>query len=133
MTSDTGEQIPFEAHWQLAKAFFNDRKILSNVHFESVDWISVHRTLHNLPQLFQVWAAKQVLGIAGTINFLAHQDDRSPLCPSCLECTETCKHIAQCSEVRQAAAFMQSMQGLEKWFKQNNTHMDLQSLLLKYL
>ncbi len=58
----------FGAHQQLAKAFFNNCKILSNVQFESVDWISVHHTLHNLPWLFQVWAAKQVLGIAGTIK-----------------------------------------------------------------
>jgi hypothetical protein len=64
MTSDTGDQICFWAHWQLAKAFFNDRKLLSNAQFKSIDWISVHQTLHNLPPLFQVWAAKQVLGIA---------------------------------------------------------------------
>jgi hypothetical protein len=43
MTSDTGEQICFWALLQLAKAFFNYRKILSNVQFESVGWISVHR------------------------------------------------------------------------------------------
>ncbi len=94
MSSDTGEQICFWVHWKLAKAFFNDYKILSKVQFESVDWISVHCTLHNLPQLFQVWVAKQVLGITGTMKILAHQDNRSPLCPSCLECTEMCKHIA---------------------------------------
>jgi hypothetical protein len=80
MTSDTGEQICFGAHRQLAKAFFNNRKLLLNIQFKSVDWISVHRTLHNLPWLFQVWAAKQVLGIAGTVKFLAHQDNRSLLC-----------------------------------------------------
>jgi hypothetical protein len=94
MTSDMGEQICFGAHRQLAKAFLNNRKILYNVQFDSVDWISVHRTLHSLPWLFQVWPAKQVLGIARTMIFLAHQEDRNPLCPSCLECTETCKHIA---------------------------------------
>jgi hypothetical protein len=72
MTSDTGEQICFWAHWQLVKAFLNNYKLLSNVHFKSVDWISVHCALHNLPPLFQVWAAKQVLGIAGAMKVLAH-------------------------------------------------------------
>jgi hypothetical protein len=113
MTSGTGEQNCFWALWQLTKAFFNNRKKLSNVQFKSVDWVSVHCTPHNLPWLFQVWAAKQVLGIAGTMKMLAYQDDRSPLCPSCLECTEMWKRIARCPEVRRAAAFMQSTQGLE--------------------
>ncbi len=69
MTSDMGEPIHFGAHRQLAKAFYNNHKILSHVQFESVDWISVHRTLYDLPRLFQVWAAKHVLGIAGMMIF----------------------------------------------------------------
>jgi hypothetical protein len=37
MMSDTGEQIRFWAHRQLAKDFFNIRKILSHSQFESMD------------------------------------------------------------------------------------------------
>jgi len=83
MRSETGGQIRFWAHHQLEREYYRDHNILSSLQFDLVDWQSIHRTLHDLPQLFQVWAAKHVLGIAGTMKFLEHQDDRSPMCPSC--------------------------------------------------
>ncbi len=71
MTSDIGEDIRFWTHRQLAKTFYNTHKILTPTQFECVDWASVHRTLHNLPRLFQIWAAKHLLRVAGTMKFLA--------------------------------------------------------------
>ncbi len=133
MTSDTGADIQFWAHRKLAKNFYRDQKILTNTQFECIDWESVHRTLHNLPRLFQIWAAKQVLGVTGTMKFLLHQDGRSPVCPSCQECIETCTHIAWCSETRRSAAFHQSTEEVERWFSEEKTHPDLQSLLLPYI
>jgi hypothetical protein len=133
MTSDTGEDIRFWAHRQLAKNFYCNRKILTITQFECINWVSVHRTLHNLPWLFQIWAAKQVLGVTGTMKFLAHQDGRSPLCPSCQECTKTCTHIAWCSETWRHEAFHQSTEEVERWLGDKKTHPDLQSLLLLYL
>jgi hypothetical protein len=94
MTLETGEQIRFWAHHQLAQKFYHEKKMLSYEQFNEVDWESIHCTLHDLPRLFQVWAAKHVLGVAGTMHFLLHQDMRSPLYPSCQECSESCKHIA---------------------------------------
>jgi hypothetical protein len=67
------------------------------------------------------------------IKFLAHQDNRSPLCPSCLVCKETCMHIARCLEEGRAAAFIQSTQGVEACLDRNRTHPDLKQLLLRYL
>ncbi len=81
MTLETGEQIRFRAHHQLAQKFYHERKMLSYEQFDDVDWVSFHRTLHDLPRLFQVWAAKHVLGVAGTMHFLSHQDMRSPNMP----------------------------------------------------
>jgi hypothetical protein len=75
MTSETGARIRFWAQHQLARTFYHDRKILSHDQFDFVDWTSIHSTLHNLPRLFQVWAAKHILGIAGTMHFLSHQDN----------------------------------------------------------
>ncbi len=89
--------------------------------------------LHGLPQLFQIWATKHVLGIVGTMKFLANQDYRSHLCPSCLECKETCKHISRCPDVGRTLAFKQSAQWVEAWLDKNSTHPDLQSFLLRYL
>jgi hypothetical protein len=133
MTSKTGSHIQFWAHYQLAREFYRDQKILSHHQFNKVDCPSIHRTLHNLPRLFQVWAAKHVLGIAGTIKFLAHQDDRSPMCPSCNNCVESCSDVGRCQEVGRTLAFEQSAQMMEQWLEKNNTHPDVQSLLLWYL
>ncbi len=67
------------------------------------------------------------------LKFLAHQDNRSPICRSCQECKKSCKHIAQCPEARRTLAFAQSMLGVEIWLDRNSTHPDLWSLLLWYL
>jgi hypothetical protein len=84
MTSETGGQIQFWAHCQLARNYFLDQNIISHIQFNAIDWPSVHCTLNDQSQLFQLWASKHVLGTVGTMKFLAHQDNRSPLCPSCL-------------------------------------------------
>jgi hypothetical protein len=133
MTSKTGVQICFWAQHHLARMFCNNWKILCHEQFDYVDWMSIHCTLHNLPRLFQVWAAKHVLGITGTMSFLPHQDEQSPLCPSCLNCRETCKHIAKCPEVGCAQAFAQSASEVELWLTKNNAHPNLCFLLLRYL
>jgi hypothetical protein len=83
LSSETGDLLRFHAHRQLARTFFHQRGILMWEAFNEVHWESVHRTLHAVPRLFQVWASKHVLRIAGTMKFLSHQDGRSPLCPSC--------------------------------------------------
>jgi hypothetical protein len=74
-TSETGGWIRFWPQHQLAQTFYHDWKTLSHDQFNSMDWVSVHHTLHDLPQLFQVWAAKHALGIAGTMYFLSHITD----------------------------------------------------------
>jgi hypothetical protein len=76
--------------------------------------------------------------IAGTMQFLAHQDYRSPMCPSCNGCVESCSDVARCQEKGGTLAFEQSAQMMEQWPKKNNTHPDLLhtlllSLLLWYL
>jgi hypothetical protein len=74
MTSDTRNDIRFWAQRQLAMKYNGHQIFLTPTQFNCIDWVSVHRTLHKLPRLFQIWAAKQVLGVTGTIKFLANQD-----------------------------------------------------------
>jgi hypothetical protein len=133
MTSETVDHICYWAYHHLAQQYYHDHKLLSFKQFNSVDWKSIHRTLHDLLRLFQLWAAKHVLGIAGTMKFLTHQDNRSPLFPSYLLCKETCMHIARSPKEGKTAAFVQSMQGVEAWLDGNRTHPDLKRILLRYL
>jgi hypothetical protein len=67
------------------------------------------------------------------MKFLAYQDNRSPLCPCCLEGKETCKHIARCPETGHVAAFLQSMQEVKRWMAAHHTHPNLSLLLIQYL
>ncbi len=114
MTSDTGGHIRYWAHHQLTRTYYQKHYLLSHEQFDAINWKSVHNMLQDLPRLFQLWASKHVLGIAGTMKFLSHQDGRSPLCPSCHECNKTCKHIACCPEAGRAATFLQSTNKAEK-------------------
>jgi hypothetical protein len=86
-----------------------------------------------VPRLFQVWAAKHVLGIAGTMKFLAHQDGCNPVCPSCHAGEETCAHIARCPEAGRTEAFLLAAAELSRWMQDNETHPDLTSVISKYL
>jgi hypothetical protein len=117
MTPEAGSHIQFWAHYQLARDFFHDQRILSHAQFDAVNWASAPCTLHDLPQLFQLWATKQVLGITGTMKFLAHQNDRSPQCLSCLCRMESCPHIEQCTGSGWAQAFKQLAQAMDLWLK----------------
>ena len=76
---------------------------------------------------------KHVLGIVGTMKFLSHQDRWSPLCSSCHKCNKTCKHIARCPEVGQAAAFQESTNAVKNWMETSGTHLDVKVLLLRYI
>jgi len=133
ITSDTTTQISFSAHRQLAKAFFKSQDILSNKQFEEVDWPSVHGTLNSLPKLFQLWASKHVLDVAGTRKFLSYQDKRAPTCPSCKKCVEDSAHIVRCEEVGRTAAFEESVKQFEIWLKENDTCEELTRGLVEYM
>jgi hypothetical protein len=52
MSSETGGRIHFWVQHQLARTFYNDWKMLCHEQFDSVEWMSIHCTLHNLPWLF---------------------------------------------------------------------------------
>ena len=110
MTSGTGPAIRFWCHRILAKAFFLKSKLLMPDQFEQVDWPMVHTTLHKVPRMFQIWACKQVMDIAGTnFNQSKYQDEKDPTCPSCDECIETCPHVIHCNEAGRVDALKQTI------------------------
>jgi hypothetical protein len=132
LSLDASQQICFHAHHQLARKLFLWKKILSGKGFDEVGWDFVHGALHSVSRLFQVWASKHVLGIAGTMKFLSHQDGRKPICPSCLTCEETCSHIARCPEAGRTAAFQQTASGITSWMADNATHPDIKAVVTTY-
>ncbi len=132
LSSETGPLLQFHAHCQLARSLFHWKKILLRDEFKEVDWESVHRALHSVPRLFQVWTSKHVLGIEGMMKFLAHQDGRESTCPSCQSCEKTCTHILRYPEAGRTEAFLLSVKELLRWMKENEMHPDLISVILEY-
>ena len=94
----------------------------------------MHSTLHSVSRLFQLWASKHILGIAGTgtIKFLSHQDGCNQSCPSCLVSEETCSHVAVCPDAGNTAAFEQSMACVSSWMSENVTHPDVKAVVSAY-
>jgi hypothetical protein len=76
LTSDTGDTLRFWAHRQLARKYYHSKGIILHDQFNETDWWSLQHTLTSLSRLFQLWAAKHVNRIAGTMSFLSHQDGR---------------------------------------------------------
>ena len=70
------------------------------------DWSNVYKALHHVPRLFALFVCKQVMDIAGTNSRLSkHEPSRSPLCPSCLDCIETCGHVLTCEQEEREKCF----------------------------
>ena len=99
------------------------KNILYPREFDSIDWVSVQAALQTVPRLYQIWACKQVMGIAGTCKFRSkYESGTCPKCPSCTVEEETCGHILQCQEEgRVAALYYTSLDALEEWLEEMRT------------
>lgn len=134
MTSDTGECIRFHGHRTLAKGIFSKRHILLPDAFEQVDWSNVYKALHHVPRLFALFVCKQVMDIAGTNSRLSkHEPSRSPLCPSCLDCIETCGHVLTCEQEDRVKCFQMSADNLEKWLRSVGTDPTLEECIMAFV
>jgi hypothetical protein len=82
VTMDGIDVLCFWAHKHLARERFSSMKILDTRAFNMVDWETVYRTLREVPKLFQLWACKQVMGAADTMEW-----DKTVVrkCPCCLQ------------------------------------------------
>ena len=58
LTTDTGGELGFWAHKQLAKSVFIKLGLLSAEQFHQIAWRQVCGTLYKVQQMFQIWACK---------------------------------------------------------------------------
>ncbi len=54
----------------------------------------MYQTLREVPKLFQLWACKQVMRIAGTKEWDKSEERK---CPSCTIARDTCSHVLYCT------------------------------------
>ena len=96
-------------------------------------WYHVAKALDEVPRLFQLWACKQVLGIASTNGTVSKWDNSiEPTCPSCRQCTETTSHILSCDEVGRVEVLGQTIDMLECWLHKMGTDPVLTDCLVEF-
>jgi hypothetical protein len=133
MTSDTSDKIRFWAHRRLAREAMVDSKILLGRQFDGIAWEAVYDALHSVPQMFQLWACKQVWDIAGT-NYLRSKWDKSVKgwCPSCRRSRETAAHVVMCSEAGRVDTLHRTVDFMEEWLSEVGTNPALQTCIIRY-
>lgn len=91
--------LQFWVHCKIARPILSDLKVVSYSQFNEIVGEHIHAELELVPRLFQLWACKQVMGIANT-NGTVHKWDEAvdPRCPSCQQVAETMEHVLMCSE-----------------------------------
>jgi hypothetical protein len=80
VTTDGINVLCFWAHKHLARKIFSYMKILDTRAFDMVDWEIVYLTLWEVSKLFQLWAYKQVMGAAGTMEWDKTVVGKHPCC-----------------------------------------------------
>ena len=134
VTTESGPVIRYAAQLQEARAVFHERKVLLGDAFDEVAWKDVHRTLHSVPKMFQIFACKQVFDISATFRNLKKRRERDcDLCPSCGVTIERCSHILLCPEAGRVEALVKLSDRLIEHLVEAGTERDLVFLIAKYI
>ena len=133
MSSDTGARIRFWAHKKWTEEVFLNQKILLPNQFKKMDWEMVHTGLHGLPQIFQIWACKQVMGVARTNLYQSkYWPNHDPMCPSFTRSIESCAHVLECPEEGRVETLLVTIDFLDSWMKKRGIDKGLQNFLVRY-
>ena len=133
ISSDIGSRICFWAHKQWAEEVFRNQKILLPNQFKEVDRDMVHPALHELPRMFQIWACKQVIRVAGTNLYQSkYRPNHDPMCPSCTRSVESCAHVLECPEEGRFETLLGTIDFLDSWMKKKGTDTGLWNCLVRY-
>lgn len=101
--------------------------------FNEVYWPACYAELLSVPQMFQQWASKQVMGITGTNVRQAHYTPgHDKTCPSCNSVQETCRYVLWCEEKCRVDLMHKSINILDLWLANNDMDEELHCLLVQY-
>ena len=94
-----------------------------------MDWEMVYVKLREVPRLFQLWACKQVMGVAGMMEW-----DKTVVrnCPSCMVARDTCTHVLFCCHQGRVETLWHTLDLMEKWLEEVETDPDLLDCIVEY-
>ncbi len=82
--------------------------------------------------MFQIWACKQVMGIAPANGNRIWEKDLDPLCHCCFQEEESCSHVVQCNHAGRVEALMTSINLLRNWMIETETYPTLVRCIVNY-
>jgi hypothetical protein len=124
ITSGSEDSIVYLCNKVLACKTLSDPKVkwLDKEQFNEVYWPACYQALTEVPRMFEVFASKQTISIAGcNVNQSYYTLGHDKLCPSCGVVQEMCAHVLMCNETGQVAVLNRSIDLLNKWLKDNGT------------
>ena len=136
MTSGSEDSIVYWCNKILARSILSDPKVhwLDKEQFDEEYWPACYQALTEAPRMFQLFAAKQTLAIAGccNVNQSYYTPGHNLLCPSCWVAPETCEHVLQCDEVGRVETLQRSIVLLDRWLEANGTERLLSRFIVQY-
>jgi hypothetical protein len=135
MTSGSEDSIVFWCNRILARRALSDPKVkwINEEQFDEVYWPACYRALSDTPRMFQLFASKQTLGIAGcNVNQAFYTPGHNKMCPSCGVVQERCSHVLMCEEAGRVEVLHNSIEHLNRWLKDNGTDKELRRALVEY-
>jgi hypothetical protein len=135
MTSGSEDSLVFWCNKLLARRTLADPKLhwLDEEQFEEIYWPACYQALTEAPRMFQLFAAKQSLGIAGcNVNQSYYTPGHDRRCPSCRVEMETCGHILMCNEAGRVEVLHRSIDLLDRWLQTNGTEQRLRHFIIQY-
>jgi hypothetical protein len=82
--------------------------------------------------MFQIWACKQVMGIAPANAIIPWDKTINKLCLSCTQVHKTCSHILFCNHAGRVDALMKSIDLLKHWLTEVDTNPELFDCIVEY-
>ncbi len=146
LTTNVGQEVRYALGHEEANKFYTKAIKMngstnkgglgwSEYQFEQVAWKSIDEALRNKPDMFQIWHAKQCIGVCATRSRMARiQDILDSKCPNCKQEQEKSHHLNRCPDQGRTLLFRESVASLVNWMHEHNrTDAELAYWIEKYL
>jgi len=135
MTAGSEDSIVFWCNKALARRTLADPKVkwINEEQFDEIHWPACYSALTSTKRMFQLFACKQTLGIAGcNANQAYYTPGHDKTCPSCGVAVETCAHVLSCTESGRVDVLHKSIDLLDRWLQDNGTEINLRRFLVQF-
>jgi hypothetical protein len=146
LTTDVGREVRYALGYEEARRFYTKARQMngstntgglgwSDHRFGQVAWKSIDDALRGKPDMFQIWHAKQCIGVCATRSSMARiQDILDSKCPNCRQEQEKSHHLNRCPDPGRTLLFREGVASLVDWMhRHNRTDAELAYWLEKYL